>query len=118
MRVPCRVLRGSGGSGGSYLHDAAFSPMTQVSGGIGGLLVDNNLFDLPTVTLTVSDFDAYQAYLVGRKAAFDSLAACETCPEQLAKAIGEQVGLDLEHITTAAEWATLIVADLRADATG
>lgn len=77
MKVPCRVLRGSGGS--SYFWDGV-NPMTLLFGGIGAILVDNAGFDLPTVTLTTSNFDDLQDYLLGKKAAFDQLAACETCP--------------------------------------
>lgn len=84
MKVPCRVLKGAGGSGGAYLLDAAFNPMTVLTGGIGVLLVDSTLFDMPTVTLTANNFDALQAHLIGRKQAFDQLAACETCPESAA----------------------------------
>jgi hypothetical protein len=78
-KVPCRVLRGSGGSGGAYYWDGV-NPMTVVTGGIGGILVNSSLYDLPTVTMTVSDFDAFQDYLLGRKLAFDQLAACAECP--------------------------------------
>lgn len=79
MKVPCRVLKGTGGAGGAYYWDGV-NPMTVLGGGIGGLLVDDTLFDLPTVTLTDNNFDAFQAYLLGRKQALDALAACETCP--------------------------------------
>lgn len=115
MNVPCRVLKGTGGSGGAYLLDAAFNPMTQVTGGIGGLLVDNALFDLPTVTLTVNNFDALQAYLLGRKSALDQLAACETCPE-LGKAA--RVGLDPEKAEDRGEVAVMILAAFEAAADG
>lgn len=85
-KVPCRVLRGSGGSGGSYYWDGV-NPMTTTSGGIGAVLVSSTLFDLPTVTMTVSDFDAFQSYLIGRKQALDALAACETCPTESAATV-------------------------------
>lgn len=120
MKVPARILKGTGGSGGAYLLDASFNPMTVLSGGVGAVLVDNAGVDLPTVTWDASTFDAMQAYFVGRKAAFDALAACETCPEQLTAKIGEDVGLDKAGIDEAIDWAMVILADLRApaDATG
>jgi len=61
--------------------------MTVTAGGIGALLISSSLFDLPTVTLTVSDFDGFQNYLLNRKAAFDALAACETCPTESASVV-------------------------------
>jgi len=61
--------------------------MTITTGGIGGILVNSSLFDLPTVTMSVSDFDAFQNYLIGRKQALDALAACETCPTESASVV-------------------------------
>jgi len=66
--------------------------MTVTAGGIGALLISSSLFDLPTVTLTVSDFDGFQSYLIARKQAFDALAACETCPTERAATVLNSLG--------------------------
>jgi len=65
MRVPCRVLKGTNGAEGSFFWDGVHA-MTQLSGGIGAILVDNDGFDLPTVTLTPTNFDNLQNYLMAR----------------------------------------------------
>lgn len=79
MKVPCRVLKGTNGAQGAFYWDGVH-PMTVLGGGIGGILVDNALFDLPTVTLTVAQFDDLDEYLDNRFQAFADAAACGECP--------------------------------------
>lgn len=79
MKVPCRVLKGTNGAQGAYYWDGV-NPMALLGGGIGAILVDNDLFDLPTVTLTATQFDDLQTYLTNKFEALANLAACGECP--------------------------------------
>lgn len=78
MRVPARVQRAGGQS---YYFDGV-NPMILLGGGIGAILAESTDFDVPLVTLSASDFDDLQEYLLNKKAALDALAACAVCPTE------------------------------------
>lgn len=77
MTVPARVRRGTTGSDWYYFDGV--NPMTILGGGVGGTL-QTRLGVAAVNDMTTAEFDALQQYLLNRKAAFDSLAACHACP--------------------------------------